>query len=209
MEAALPANVDAVFLYGLKEPTPALWKSLETFVASGGGLAIIPGDQAMKKEAYRSPLLPGEFKDANRVGKTSDDGVTWSFEPETIFRHPMLKPFERWVKDANIDFVKYPPQAFWLWKVVPDQGTLIRYSDGHPALLEKTVGAGSVLQFTTTLDPRKPAWNNYLESVHSFYVVLVGQAAKHLTGEAVPSAATSRRRATSRSSGLAAGPASG
>jgi hypothetical protein len=186
VEAAIPANVDAVFLYGLANPTPALWETLKRFVQEGGGLGVIPGDQTMKKEAYKSPLLPGEFKFADKVAKKSDDGVTWSYEPETIFRHPILKPFQHWTKDANIDFVKYPRQAQWLWDVAPDQGTLIRYSDGHPALLEKTVGAGKVLQFTTTLDLRQPAWNNYLESLTSFYVVLVSQTAKHLTGDDNP-----------------------
>ena len=86
-------------------------KTLEAFVQGGGGLGVIPGDQTMKKDAYKSKLLPGDFKFADKVGKKSDDGVTWSYEPETIFRHPILKPFERWTKDANIDFVKYPPRA--------------------------------------------------------------------------------------------------
>ena len=33
---------------------------------------------------------------------------------------------------------------------------------------------------------RKPAWNNYLETLTSFYVVLVGQVARHLTGDDNP-----------------------
>src|SRR5437660_1380606 len=82
----------------------------------------------------------------------------------------ILRPFQNWQKDANIDFVKYPPRAATYWEVA-DSGTLIRYADGKPALLEKEVGAGKVVQLTTTLDGRNPAWNNYLEAITSFYVV--------------------------------------
>src|SRR5262249_24597085 len=74
------------------------------------------------------------------------------------------------------------PRAATFWEVA-DSGTLIRYSDGKPALLEKTLGAGKVIQFTTTLEPRTPAWNNYLETISSIYVILSGQTAKYLTGE--------------------------
>ena len=193
VEERIPANVDAVFLYGLAEPSGDLWRSLERFVRDGGGLGIVPGDEKMKLAAYsyKSPLvagqaslLPGEFKKVVTIPeeKSKETGETWNFEREALSRHPMLKPFERWVEDENIDFVKYPPRVWTFWEVA-DKDTLIRYADGKPALLEKSIGAGKVIEFTTTLDPRMPAWNNYLETLTSFYVVLVGQTAKYLTGE--------------------------
>ncbi|HEX3316025.1 MAG TPA: VWA domain-containing protein [Gemmataceae bacterium] len=187
LETPIPANVDAVYLYGLTAPSPALWKTLEAFVRAGGGLGIVPGDKTMRLADYKSPLVLGAYQKVIELpaDRTRDVGLAWRFEPETIFGHPIFRPFEGWLKDPNIDFVKYPPRAWTFWEVA-DKDTLLRYADGKPALLEKTVGAGRVIEFTTTLDPRSPAWNNYLESLTSIYVVLVGQTAKHLTGDSMP-----------------------
>ena len=182
------SSFDAVYLFGVARPSPTLWKTLDAFVKAGGGLGVVPGDQTMDPKAYATPLLPGQYGKVEFVGDRKDTGAAWSFEPETIFRHPILKPFDNWRHQEGNGLVKSPPLAWTIWQVDPDAGTLVRYTNGMPALLEKGVGAGKVLQFTTTLDlqaDRKTRWNNYQEKW--FYVALVGLSAKHLAGDAVAS----------------------
>ena len=187
-EEGIATGIDAVYLFAMTEPSESLWRVLDAYVRAGGSVGIVPGGVAMKSAAYKTEsaqkLMPAEWKSIVEL-KGKDAGVGWSWQPEAIFRHPILKPFERWRLDSNIDFVKFPPRASRFWEVHPNKEaeTLVNYADeGRPALVERRVGAGKLLQFTTPLDIRQPSWNNYLEK--SFYVVLAGLATKYLTGEA-------------------------
>jgi hypothetical protein len=185
------SKYDAVYLFGVAKPSEALWRTLDGYVKAGGGLGVIPGDQSMDPAAYASPLLPGRYGKVEYVGDRKDVGATWSFEPETIFRHPILKPFDRWRLQESNGLLSSPPMAWAIWRVTPAAGAIVSYANAKdaPALLEKSVGAGKVLQFTTTLDlqaDRAKRWNNYQEKW--FYVALVGLTAKHLVGESAASA---------------------
>src|SRR5262249_4837569 len=80
------------------------------------------------------------------------------------------------------------------WAVAPekDATVIVHYADADrsPALVERAVGQGRVLLFTTGFDGRRettgrrqgdPWWSNYLES--SFYPVLVNEAVGSLAGD--------------------------
>lgn len=194
VEGGIPPGYDAVFLLAVAWPSDAVWQALERYAKSGGGVAIVPGGQEMDPRGYQSPaarrVAPGTYESIVRVGKDADVGTRWDWRSKGAFRHPMLRPFERWILDEKIDFVRFPPRvlAFWETKPAKDDFVLIRYQNDRqsPALLERPIGAGKVLQFTTPLDLREPAWNTYLQTIHSFYVVVTGLMVRHLTGEMEP-----------------------
>jgi hypothetical protein len=105
-----------------------------------------------------------------------------------------LAPFQDWRQHADVDFFRpeYTPHALHYWDVEPaaEEGVIVKYADApaRSALVERTVGAGKVLLFTTGFDGRRVKgasqkfwWNNYLES--SFYPVLVNEAISYLAGD--------------------------
>jgi hypothetical protein len=187
----LLADYCAVCLIDVTDPG-GLWGLLEAYVQKGGRLAVLPGDDTkLKPAAYNDDhaaqrLLPGRF------GKvlTAEDpsGVPWA---ENGPPHLLLAPFREWKRTAAVDFYtpSLLPRAKHYWDVVPAESgatVIVNYADGHPALVERAVGEGRVLLFTTGFDARqvnqRAWWNNYLES--SFYPVLVNQAIAYLIGDA-------------------------
>ena len=127
VEPALLAGFDAVYLFGVAQPSANLWKALDGYVKSGGGLGVVPGDQSMDPKAYGTPLalslLPGKFDVVEYVGdRKKEIGETWSFEPETIFRHPILKPFDGWRREETHGLVSSPPMTWTLWRVAAMPG---------------------------------------------------------------------------------------
>jgi hypothetical protein len=182
----------AVYLFQVDQPGP-LWPLLDAYVAKGGGLGVVPPRRAA--EAYNSEaaraLLPaqlvGESKRKDPFGK----GSAWNLDDDTIFQHPMLRPFRDWRNNVRIDFIAEARYAFQHWQTELNPGgqVLVRYDmPDRPALLELPPDAtknrfGKVLLFTTPLDGKEPVWTNYLENVTSFYTVLTGLATSYLAGD--------------------------
>lgn len=190
-------DYQAIYLFGVAAPEPPLWKFLQNYVEQGGGGGIVPPGDELKTEAYNhaaaKEILPGNFGSKLTHGKDDgkNPGAMWNLDQESIYQHPILAPFQNW-KDSDV--VKYPSGAFAFWDIKPfakDSSVLVNYrvdKENRPALLERRVGKdkdrpGKVLLFTTTLDDRKPRWNNYLETTrNSMYVVLIGLCTNYLAG---------------------------
>ena len=186
-------NYQAVFMDSLANPSEALWAGMEDYVGKGGGVAVIPGGQEMIVDAYNlgpaQKLLPGTFK---KLVTQDKKPAPWNLNQASIFQNKLMKPFQEWTsKDRTppIDFIVNQRDATKYWEVQPDRGlVLVHYDDDRdrPALLERRseqADRGKVLMFTTTLDPRTPPWNNYLEAITSFYPVIVGLSTDYLAGE--------------------------
>lgn len=185
------AAYQVVCLLNVANPDDDLWDKLERYLQSGGGVAVLPGGEELKRDAYNGDkaqkLLPGKLVKV----ETAKDGVEWGWQNAT-YQHPLLKPFRDWNANPEQDFVVYPRLAFRYWQVEPRQGepsTLVAYTDkqASPALLEGTFDRkkvkGKLLLFTTPLDGREPRWNNYLETVTSFYPVIAQLTARYLAGD--------------------------
>ena len=183
----------AVYLDSLANPAPSLWAGLEEYVNKGGGVAVIPGGPEMNLEAYNQGpaqrLLPGTWR---KLVTQEKKPAAWNFSQTSIFQHPLMRPFLDWTnKDRRIDFILHPREATKYWEVEPKEKemVLVQYDDDRdrPALLERRSGQpdrpGRVLMFTTTLDPRTPPWNNYLEATTAFYPVLVGLCTAYLVND--------------------------
>ncbi len=192
------ANADlgafrTIYLFQVKKPSTKLWNSLTTYVQKGGGLAIVPGGRELDTDAYNQAaaqqIMPGKLK-----GIVADKkGAKWNLADTTIFQHPIMRPFRSWRDNTNIDFIRFPRSAFYFWDVLPDKkegSAVVSYANekDHPALLERQFDPkkgtqGHVLLFTTPLDLREPAWNDYFKSKTSFYLVMITYVSRYLMGE--------------------------
>jgi hypothetical protein len=185
------ARYQAVYLLGVASPGPGLWTALREYVEKGGGVGIVPAGEDMKLPAYNDEkaqaLLPGKL---TTVAQKKDPGAVWTWDDDRIYQHPLLKPVREWRGLGRDDFIKLPRGATFYWNVEPGSDgvtVVVRYADDkkRPALLERRLGGGRVLLFTTRLDAgQQPPWNNYMETVTSFCVVLPGLATAYLAGDA-------------------------
>jgi hypothetical protein len=185
-----------ICLLDVEKPAP-LWGKLGDFVRAGGGLIVIPGGEGWKPDlnAYANPdaqnLLPGKLEEkvVSIDALQKADSYWAELLPNSTVQNTFLEKFRAWRKLAGIDF--YPadgslPWASRYWQVTPTQGdVLVHYAKGDaPALLERTLGKGKVLLFTTAFDERGRGyhWNNYNEGI-SFYFVLANHATAYLAGD--------------------------
>ena len=127
--------------------SPAIAERLGTFVENGGGLFIVFGQRAMwpgKPDIL--PAVIGQPADRTR-GTTGRLGVL-------EYGHPIFEPFRA---PRSGDFSS---ARFYSYRTVtPAEGGVVvaRFDDGAPALIERKVGRGRVIAWTSTLDV---AWND-------------------------------------------------
>lgn len=162
-----------VCLVNVREPQAAGWKKLEEFAAQGGGVAIFLGDR-VKDVEYQSAtarkVIPGDIL------------AELSFIPPEFFdlrdlTHPVLKKFADWGATVltSVEIHRY-------WSVNADEGAgvVARYTDHRhkPAFIEKSLGKGRVLLFTTSIDRR---WNDLPAADNWGFVVLADQLMQYLS----------------------------
>jgi hypothetical protein len=178
-------------------PSAGLWQKLERYVRGGGGLVLVPGGAEMLRQVQqynedgtKAGLLPGKLEKIE-TNPANRPLIRWSsFQA----KHPIAAFFHNVLLNANPDFGKeqsWPGvNAFWI--VAPaEKDTVVAatYADGphHPALLDRAVGRGHVILFTTPLDARdlerNRPWHNYWSFDSSFGLVLEDQVCRYLAGD--------------------------
>jgi hypothetical protein len=132
-------------------PGGELGRRLVEYVQNGGGLLIAMGDRSAPRErpSYAAELLP-PTADAP-IDRTEDRGGTLGYIDRS---HPI---FELFIAPRSGDFST--PRFFRYRSVTPAPGDeqVARFDDGHVALLERKVGRGRVLIFTSSFDG---IWND-------------------------------------------------
>ncbi len=188
-------DYQAVYLVGVAQPDDKLWQTLAEYVKQGGGLAVVPAGDDLLPDAYASPaaqaLMPAAF--VAKVSSKQAVGTAWNWQPSGIYQHPMMRPFQKWRDDGRTDFFLLPRGALHYWEVKPapkQAEVLVAYDDeaGRPAVIERLFDPklkmrGKVILFTTPLDERKPAWNNYDATITSFQYALALQSGRYLCGD--------------------------
>ena len=138
----------------LTEPEATL---LESFVHSGGGLVILPGDRvsadSYNQRLYRdgTGILPARFGTVKSV-ENRDDVLTFDARG---FEHPLVRAFrgnpgaglESTMTQQYISLTPIESATVGLW-----------FSDGAPALVESSFGAGRVILSATSADDRWGTW---------------------------------------------------
>jgi hypothetical protein len=179
------AGYHAVFLVGVKAPADPLWLALADYVQLGNGVGIIPPGDDIIESTYKSPaakkVMPAEF-----VRKIESAGAIWSDDLSDL-GHPFMSPYRRWLAQGEYEFFRRPRLASSYWEVKPlDEKNVtipaIYNENGRAAVVER-MSVGKVLLLTTTMDDRKPAWNDYDEKLTSFYIAVTMMCAKHLCPE--------------------------
>jgi hypothetical protein len=139
--------------------------TLGPFLAAGGGLFIAAGPDL--DSSVLSTIL--DWSPELKVQERAGSGVLAA----TDLRHPIFRPFD--AVAANLGQVSFQR----LWQIdtssAPDWRVVARYTDGAPALLEKTEGPGRILLFTSDIDRR---WNNF--PVNAAFVPFVQESARYL-----------------------------
>jgi hypothetical protein len=118
---------------------------LKRFVERGGGLFLALGERASwPSSADILPGVPGPSVDRSRGAAARLGALEYGHPLFEVFRGPRTGDFAS-ARFYGFRSVTAPPPAV---KVQ----TLARFDDGQPALLERRVGNGHVLMWTSTLD---------------------------------------------------------
>jgi hypothetical protein len=140
-------------------------------VEAGGGLVAVLGERSTAKAwaGEAASWLPAA------IGATVDRAVERGASLAYLDRaHPLFEPFRgpRTGDFASARFLRY--------RALPaSDGVLARFDDGSPALVEKKVGRGRVLAWTSTLDV---TWNDL--ALQPVFLPFVHQLVKHASGHA-------------------------
>jgi len=115
---------------------------LQSFVQKGGGLFVVAGDRAAwPSVADILPGAPGPPVDRSRGAAARLGALEYGHPLFEVFRGPRTGDF------ASARFYGYRSVSLG-----PGVSTLARFDDGQPALVERRVGTGRVLLWTSTLD---------------------------------------------------------
>lgn len=159
---------------------PEIWELLERYVAAGGGLGVFLGRNATA-EAMNQPeaqkLLPAPLEAP--VAAAAPAG---RLAPRDL-AHPALAVFRQ--MDDAIPWAEAPVYRYWgLGPLASGAGVVVPFSDGQPALVERSVGDGRVMLWTTPVsdladhDP----WNLLPVADPWPFLVLTNQMMLHLVG---------------------------
>ena len=151
----------------------ALGRRLARFVENGGGLLVALGPRATWPQD--ADVLPAAL--LQPVDRTrGDSGRVGALE----FGHPVFEPFRA---PRSGDFSGTRFYGYRAVKPVEGAQILARFDAGAPALLERRVGNGRVLLWTSTLDL---SWSDL--PLKPVYLPFVHQAVRHLASYSQPAA---------------------
>jgi hypothetical protein len=94
------------------------------------------------------------------------------------YGHPVFEPFRA---PRSGDFSAIPVYGYRNLTAAKDARVLARFDAGTPAVLERRVGRGRILQWSSSLDL---AWSDF--PTKPVFPIFVHQAAKHLAGYSEP-----------------------
>jgi hypothetical protein len=147
---------------------------LKRFVERGGGLLVAFGEHTVWP-GTDNDLLPGKVGAV--VDRVSGHGGTIGYRD---YSHPVWEVFKA---PRSGDFSAARVLRYRAIETAPDARVLARYDDGAAAAVEKRVGSGRVIAWTTSLDD---SWNDFV--VRPVYLPLVQQLAKYLAQYEQPTA---------------------
>ena len=186
-------EVDLVVLNDTPLPSGASANALQSHVTEGGGLLVITGPDSAPEEWSPSwnsflPARPGELIERDPTRGASLAQVDQDHPIFTLFRGAggggLGAP--RFFRYWQLDLPDAPPPPSTETAPGTDEDrprVLARFDDGSPALAQRTVGAGRVLLWTSTLDTE---WSDF--PLHPVFLPVVREVVQ-FTGasrESVP-----------------------
>lgn len=178
-----PEEHRVVFLANVADPRP-YGPLLTEFVRQGGNLVISAGDNvtADRYNAALGGILPSRVRKARSIADREEAGVPLQLpDPD----HPLFAPFSRSGRAAFANVRTHRILTLEQYQDRPDEvTTLLRYEGGAPALVERRIGQGRVLLWTSTVDW---TWSNL--ALQSVFMPLTQQLVRYLGGDSGSSAA--------------------
>lgn len=173
-----------VFLANVADPRP-FGPLLTEFVRKGGAVVIAAGDNVTpdRYAAALGGILPAPFRKARSIADRDEPGVPLVLPDPTD--HGLFKPFTRAGRSAFADIRSHRILTLEAYEDRPDHvQTLLRYEGGAPALVERRIGQGRVLVWTSTVDW---GWSNL--PLQAAFMPLVQGMVRYLGGESGSGAA--------------------
>lgn len=154
------SKFDCVLLCDVRLVTDREANVLRTFVESGGGLILCPAGQT-QADNYNQllgsdgvDLLPGRFAGHQGDAKNPQEG--FEFDAGDL-SHPLVRAFQ-----GNPGTGLESTLTFEYLQVVPTKDgatrVALKFASGDPAIVERDVGRGRVILFTTSADPTWGTW---------------------------------------------------
>lgn len=164
---ALAAH-QAVFLTDVGQLTDAQVQHLKTYVSEGGGVIISPRS-GVDPQAFSHVI---EVLGLGRVTPGADQQQT-AVIGEVNHRHPIFKVFGQTTSSMT-----FRPQFRQRLTVAPDSNATVlgTYSTGTPFLVERPLGQGRLLLYTSTFSTE---WTDL--PIQEMYLPFVYQLAKYAT----------------------------
>lgn len=153
------AGVHAVVLANVAGLRPGLVEALRGFVRGGGGLLVAVGDRLDPVRASEDlgDLLVRPLRDVVTLQTTAgEDGTGMAFAPAAA-RHPLLATPG---SEEALDLSRVRTERAMVTEAGggDDARVVLAFENGVPALLEKTLGRGRLLLWSTTLDRDWTRW---------------------------------------------------
>jgi hypothetical protein len=167
------AAYQAVIINDLATPLPGLGDALRAWLSAGRGLLLLPGTRA-QPAAWNHELAP--VAPAGLVGEPrallDDKGAKGQGLATTGLVHPIVAFF---AGAKNQPFLAQP--RFWkAHGLEAGQGTTVvaSFADGAPALVERTIGRGTVLM---TAFPSDKTWSDL--PLRPAFLMLIRRMVQH------------------------------
>jgi hypothetical protein len=179
LDSPLTGAYEVVFLSNVAQLSPVEAKNLRDYVDDGGALVVFPGP-ATNPDFYNNDpslgaLLPAKLKPA--VDAPSEQKfLTWQ---SADYQHPVTALWNDPQSGtlASAHFTKYFPLLLpGNTSGAPPTETVVNYSDGEPAVVERDFGKGRVFLFSSTATT---AWNDL--PIHSAFVPLLLRTVAYAT----------------------------
>jgi len=167
VDRVTPEQVNAatvVILNECRPPSGAAGRALEARVRAGMGLLVALGERSAWP-ADAPDLLPGTL--TGSIDRAGTRGGALGF---VDYGHPVFEIFSA-PRSGDLTAAR----VFRYRQLTPAGSVLARFDDGAAALVERRVGAGSVLAWTSTFDSY---WNDF--ALRPVFVPFLHQTMKHL-----------------------------
>jgi hypothetical protein len=147
-ESLQPTDLEHRSLVVLNETAPpsgALGQRLRDMIANGAGLLVVPGEENVDRwPAEWQAILPVRF--GSVVDRTRDAGATIG---AVDYSSPI---FEIFSAPRSGDFSSARVFRYRAARPLSDSGVIARFDDGAPAMIQRSVGGGHVVVWTTSMD---------------------------------------------------------
>ncbi len=167
-----------VFLANVPDPRP-FGPRLTEFVRGGGNLIITGGDNVTtdRYNAALGSILPAPLRQSRALADRGEEGMPIAL-PDV--REPLFQPFRRGGRGGFSEVKTHTALTFEPFDTNDDQvSVLLTYDNGLPALVERRIGQGRVVVWTSTVDL---GWGNL--PLQAVFMPLVQRLVAYLGGEA-------------------------